>query len=67
MFSIGGRFYNGPTLSYSYMPDHVLENSRNVSINLHQRVARFIKLRLFFADRWMMISEVTFDSGTYNI
>ncbi|KAJ3661415.1 hypothetical protein Zmor_005810 [Zophobas morio] len=62
MFSIGGRFYNGPTLSYSYMPDRVLENARNVSINLHQRLARFIKLRLFFADRWMMLSEVAFDS-----
>ncbi|CAH1372606.1 discoidin domain-containing receptor 2-like [Tenebrio molitor] len=62
MFSIGGRFYNGATLSYSYMPDRVLENARNVSINLHQRLARFIKLRLFFADRWMMLSEVAFDS-----
>lgn len=63
MFSIGGRFYNGPTLSYSYMPDRVLENARNVSINLHQKLARFVKLRLFFADRWVMLSEVVFDSG----
>jgi hypothetical protein len=66
MFSIGGRFYNGATLSYSYMPDRVLENARNVSINLHQRLARFIKLRLFFADRWMMLSEVAFDSGKFH-
>ncbi|KAJ8948705.1 hypothetical protein NQ318_017873, partial [Aromia moschata] len=62
MFSIGGRFYNGPTLSYTYMPDRVLENARNVSINLHQRLARFVRLRLFFADTRLMLSEVVFDS-----
>ncbi|KAK9754778.1 Protein tyrosine and serine/threonine kinase [Popillia japonica] len=61
-FSIGGKFYNGHTLSYTYLPDRTLERSRNVSINLHHRIARFIKLRLFFADRWIMLSEVTFDS-----
>ncbi|XP_060534695.1 discoidin domain-containing receptor tyrosine kinase B-like [Cylas formicarius] len=62
MFSVGGRFYNGPILSYTYIADRVLENARNVTINLHQRLARFIKLRLFFADQRMMISEVVFDS-----
>lgn len=63
MFSIGGQIYNGRTLSYSYMPDLVLENARNVSIHLLHRIARFVKLRLFFADRWIMLSEVYFDSG----
>ncbi|KAJ8985109.1 hypothetical protein NQ317_012759 [Molorchus minor] len=62
MFSIGDRYYNGATLSYSYMPDRVLENARNVSINLHQRLARFVKLRLYFADSRIMLSEVVFDS-----
>ncbi|XP_019870769.2 discoidin domain-containing receptor 2 [Aethina tumida] len=68
MFSVGGEFYNGPTLSFSYMPDRVLENARNVSINLHHRIGRFIKLRLFFADRWIMLSEVAFESApiSYN-
>lgn len=63
MFSIGGQFYNGKTLSYAYMPDLALENARNVSIHLLHRIARFIKLRLFFADRWIMLSEVFFESG----
>ncbi|XP_017777041.1 PREDICTED: discoidin domain-containing receptor 2-like [Nicrophorus vespilloides] len=62
MFSIGGKYYNGRTISYSYMPDRVLENARNVTIHLHHQLARFIKLRLFFADRWLMLSEVSFDS-----
>lgn len=63
MFSLGGRYYSGKTLSYSYMPDRVLENARNVSIHLHSRTARFIKIRLFFASYWIMLSEVAFESG----
>ncbi|KAG8230072.1 hypothetical protein J437_LFUL009191 [Ladona fulva] len=62
-FSIGGKFFNGRPLSFSYMPDTVLENARNVSINLRHRIGRFVKLQLHFAARWIMISEVYFDSG----
>ncbi|XP_066156834.1 discoidin domain-containing receptor 2-like isoform X1 [Euwallacea fornicatus] len=62
LFSIGGRFYNGPTLSFTCMPDRALENARNVSINLHHRIARFVKVRLFFADQMIMLSEVGFES-----
>ncbi|XP_071443224.1 discoidin domain-containing receptor 2-like [Hetaerina americana] len=61
-FSIGGKFFNGRPLSFSYMPDTVLENARNVSINLRHRIGRFVKLQLHFAARWIMISEVYFDS-----
>ncbi|XP_069672630.1 discoidin domain-containing receptor 2-like isoform X2 [Periplaneta americana] len=61
-FSVGGQFYNGRPLVYSYMPDTVLENARNVSINLHGRFGRFVKLQLYFAARWIMISEVVFES-----
>ncbi|KAF5282399.1 hypothetical protein FQA39_LY17596 [Lamprigera yunnana] len=62
LFSIGGKYYSGRTLSYAYMPDNVLENARNVSIHLHNRLARFIKIRLYFAAEWIMLSEVAFDS-----
>lgn len=61
-FSVGGQFYNGKPLSYSYMPDTVLENARNVTIGLHGRSGRFVKLHLYFANRWIMISEVTFET-----
>ncbi|KAF4518474.1 hypothetical protein B566_EDAN006479 [Ephemera danica] len=63
MFSVGGQFYNGRPLSFSYMPDRVLEEARNVSIHLHGRLGRFVKLQLWFAAKWIMISEVTFESG----
>lgn len=63
MFSVGGQFYNGRALSYNYMPDRVLENARNVTIHLQYKLARYIKVRLYFAAKWIMLSEVTFDSG----
>ncbi|XP_075229371.1 discoidin domain-containing receptor 2-like isoform X2 [Lycorma delicatula] len=61
-FSIGGKLYRGRTVSYNYMPDMALENARNVTINLHYNLARFVKLELFFASTWIMLSEVTFFS-----
>lgn len=61
-FSIGGRYYNGEPVHFSYMPDLIMEHARNVTIKLHNRIGRFIKLQMFFASKWIMISEVSFDS-----
>lgn len=63
MFSVGGRYFVGEPITYTYMEDRIFEHSRNISIKLHHRVGRFVKLQLHFAARWIMISEVTFDSG----
>ncbi|XP_076170649.1 discoidin domain-containing receptor 2 isoform X1 [Ptiloglossa arizonensis] len=60
-FSPDGVTYEEEPLSYSYIPDIVLENARNVSIGLHERYGKFLKIHLYFAARWIMISEVTFD------
>lgn len=65
MFSIGGQYYNGRTISFSYMPDRSLENARNVTIHLHNRIGQFVKMRLYFASAWIMLSEVIFESGKY--
>ncbi|XP_054275627.1 discoidin domain-containing receptor 2-like [Macrosteles quadrilineatus] len=62
MFSIGGRYYVGDPITYTYMEDRIFEHSRNVTIKLHHRIGRFVKLRLHFAARWIMLSEVTFES-----
>lgn len=67
-FSVGGRYYNGEPITYSYIEDRIFENSRNVSIKLHHRVGKYVKLQLYFAAKWIMISEVVFESGkTYLI
>ncbi|XP_019874685.1 discoidin domain-containing receptor tyrosine kinase B [Aethina tumida] len=61
-FSFNGNTFNGEPVHFSYMPDLVLEHARNVTIKLHQRIGRFLKLHLYFASRWILISEVSFDS-----
>ncbi|TGZ50640.1 discoidin domain-containing receptor 2 isoform X1 [Temnothorax longispinosus] len=61
-FSIDGETYEDEFLPYSYIPDVVLENARNVSIGLHGRHGRLLKLHLYFAARWIIIGEVTFDA-----
>lgn len=62
-FSTDGETYEDEPLLYSYIPDLVLENARNVSIGLHERQGSLLKLHLYFAARWIIISEVTFDAS----
>ena len=39
--------------------DHVtFKDPRNISVSLHRRVGRFVKLELYFASKWILISEV---------
>ncbi|VEN62965.1 unnamed protein product [Callosobruchus maculatus] len=61
-FSVGGKRYKGEPITYDYIEDRIFETPRNVSIKLHHRVGKFVKLQLHFASRWILISEVTFDS-----
>ncbi|KAL7739932.1 hypothetical protein ACLKA6_013121 [Drosophila palustris] len=61
-FSIGGRQFNGEPVQFSYMPDQVLDHARDVTIKLHHRLGRYLQLHLYFAARWMMLSEITFVS-----
>ncbi|CAH0545930.1 unnamed protein product [Brassicogethes aeneus] len=61
-FSFNGNIFNGEPVHFSYMPDLVLEHARNVTIKLHNRIGKFLKLHLYFASRWILISEISFDS-----
>ena len=63
-FSIGGDIYNSDGVSYTPMTDEIFEEPRNVTAKLHRRVGRFVKIQLYFASKWLLISEVTFDSST---
>ncbi|KAI4471024.1 tyrosine-protein kinase receptor [Holotrichia oblita] len=63
LFSIGGkRFNRGEPISFEYMEDRIFENARNITIKLHHRIGKFVKIQLYFAARWMLISEINFDS-----
>ncbi|KAF9799250.1 hypothetical protein SFRURICE_006510 [Spodoptera frugiperda] len=60
-FSIGGRLQDEP-IHYTYVEDNIFENSRNVSIKLHHRIGKWVRIELRFSARWILISEVVFDS-----
>ena len=63
-FSAAGRdAYQERTVVYEYMRDTLIEFARNVIVPIPHRVARFIKVELYFDARWMMISEIRFESG----
>lgn len=40
-----------------------MEHARDVTIKLHHRVGRYVQLQLYFASKWIMLSEVSFISG----
>lgn len=63
LFSIGGKYFTGEPITYSAVKDNIFEQPKNITIKLHHRVGKFVKLRLHFADAWIMISEISFDSG----
>ena len=37
--------------------------SKNITLRLCENTARFIKLRLYFGGRWLLITEISFNSG----
>ncbi|KAJ6222245.1 hypothetical protein RDWZM_000790, partial [Blomia tropicalis] len=61
-FSFDGLQWASTPEYFEYMPDTAVEKARDVVIHLHHRIGRFIKFELRFAARWLLISEVRFDS-----
>ena len=62
-FSVGGVHYLGRPLEYVYMRDTLMETARPIVIELDHHVGQFIKVELYFDSKWMLISEVQFQSG----
>ena len=62
-----GKFGDDRAVDYIYMPDRMVEDARNVSINLHGEHGKYVMMQLFFSDKWMLISEVTFISSEFKI
>ncbi|KAK9877948.1 hypothetical protein WA026_020169 [Henosepilachna vigintioctopunctata] len=62
-FSIGGKYFEHvEPIVFEYMEDCIFENARNVTIKLYHRVGRFVNVQIYFSSKWLMISEITFDS-----
>ena len=50
-------------VDFKYMPDLALENARNVTIGLKGEHGQYVMVQLFFAAKWLLVSEITFISG----
>ncbi|XP_019760683.2 epithelial discoidin domain-containing receptor 1 isoform X2 [Dendroctonus ponderosae] len=61
-FSLDGNRYQPNPIKVEIASDRTRESARNVTIILKNKPARYIKLRLFFADQWILISEMAFES-----
>ena len=58
-----GKFGDDRAVDYLYMPNAMVEDARNVSINLHGEHGKYVMIQLFFAAKWILISEISFVSG----
>lgn len=67
MFSVEGEFFTASSpIVFETEADRIFESARNVFFDLKGSKGRFVKLQLYFALSWIMISEVQFESGKYS-
>lgn len=64
-FSLEGERWQEDFISYEPKQDRVSEHARTIHIDLENRTAKHIKMKLKFQHEWILISEVTFKSGEY--
>ena len=50
------------TIIYQHIRDDIFEIARPVLIELNNQIGRFLRLDLYFDSKWLLISEITFDS-----
>ena len=62
-FSIGGLTFQTEPIRYFQQRDSSSDEARHVVIPLEYRVGRAVRVELFFDARWMLLSEVHFESG----
>lgn len=66
-FSVGGKFYQKKPLIHTEYQDKWVEYARDVNISLGNHIGRYVKVYLYFDDKWIMISEVDFGSSKSNL
>ena len=60
-----GKNYSNAII-YQHIRDDIFEIARPVLIELNNHVAKFVRLDLYFDSKWLLISEITFDSQIYH-
>jgi hypothetical protein len=53
---------NSSTITYYNQHDDQFEMARAIMIDLQNHIASQLKIRLYFDENWILISEITFDS-----
>lgn len=61
--SLDGDRFQATPVRFHPVVERPRQFTLNVTIPLHNRVGRFLKLQMRFASRWILLSEVSFDSG----
>jgi discoidin domain receptor family protein 2 len=64
MNNVGINYSNA--VIYQHNRDDIFEIARPVLIELNNHIAKFVRLDLYFDSKWLLISEITFDSQIYN-
>ncbi|CAN0340646.1 discoidin domain-containing receptor 2 [Lampetra fluviatilis] len=59
-----GALWEPGHVSVTTVTDHVNPSARFVTVPLGHRPARHIRCQFYFADTWLLISEISFQSGT---
>uniref|UniRef100_T1I6J6 Discoidin domain-containing protein n=1 Tax=Rhodnius prolixus TaxID=13249 RepID=T1I6J6_RHOPR len=62
-FSLDGEQYHANQVKFVPELNNLRNGAFNVTIPLHGRLARYLKVQLYFSARWILLSEVSFDSG----
>jgi discoidin domain receptor family protein 2 len=66
-FSIDNNETNySNAIIYQHNRDDIFEIARPILIELNNHIAKFVRLDLYFDSKWLLISEITFDSQIYN-
>lgn len=61
-FSVGCQLFPA-VIEHRQPPDNINEHARPVPIPLHHNIGRCVNVELHFESKWLLISEVQFDSG----
>ena len=65
-FSVGGQWYVEEPLVFKNMHNPLPEKARNVTIRLHHKIGKFVKVQLSYRSGWILLSEVSFNSVPAN-
>ena len=62
-------FSDTPFLQYfpGNFTNRITPYSKNITLSLCENTARFIKLRLYLSGRWLLLTEISFNSGIFYI